>query len=108
MLKYKGYIGNAEYDAEGKIFTGQVNGTRSTLTFEGRTPEEIEKSFRETIELYLQMCNEDGTPHEKPYSGRFNIQISPKLHHDIAFQASLEHKSLNDWVIEALSKAVKS
>jgi predicted HicB family RNase H-like nuclease len=28
-----------EYDAEGKIFTGEVIGIRSGITFQGRTPE---------------------------------------------------------------------
>src|SRR5512133_29199 len=101
MLKYKGYVGVIEYDSHGKIFTGEVIGLRSVLTFQGRTPEEIEDSFKESIDLYLAMCKADGVTPEKPYSGRFNVRISPELHHAIAVQASIEQKSLNDWAIEA-------
>jgi predicted HicB family RNase H-like nuclease len=106
MLKYKGYSGVVEYDSEGKIFTGEVVGLRSVITFEGRTPEEIEQSFRESVDLYLQMCEQDGVPPEKPYSGRFNLRITPELHRSIATCAAIEHKSLNDWVVDALKKAV--
>ncbi len=108
MLTYKGYTGIVEYDAEGKIFTGEVIGIRSVLTFQGRTPEEIEDSFKQSIDLYLRMCEEDGVSPDKPYSGRFNVRIPPELHHDIAVRAATEHKSINEWAIEAFEKAVRS
>ena len=107
MLKYKGYIGaNIEYDPEGRIFTGEVSGLRTVLTFQGRTSEEVEKSFQETIDLYLNMCKEDGVNPEKPYSGRFNVRIPSELHRDIALKATSERKSLNEWVIETFKKSV--
>jgi predicted HicB family RNase H-like nuclease len=106
MLKYKEYIGdNIEYDTEGKIFTGEVFGLRTVLTFQGRTPDEVEKSFMETIDLYLVMCKEDGISPERPYSGKFNVRISPELHREIALQATSEKKSINEWVIDAFEKA---
>jgi len=108
MLKYKGYIGNKiEYDAVGKMFTGEIPGLRTVLTFQGRTTDEIEKSFQETIDLYLTMCKEDGISPEKPYSGKFNVRISPELHRDITLQARSERKSINDWVIEVFEKSVR-
>ena len=102
MLKYKGYVGIVEYDPDGKIFTGEVIGMRAVVTFQGRTPEELEASFREAVDVYLQMCEEDGVPPEKPYSGRFNLRISPELHRELAMRAAAEPKSLNEWVSQAL------
>ena len=106
MLKYKNYLGLVEYDAEAKIFTGEVIGVRSVITFQGRTPEEIEVSFRESIDIFLEMCREDGVKPDKPYSGRFNVRIDPELHKQIAFKAAQERISLNEWVVEALCKAL--
>ena len=60
MLKYKGYIGVSKYDPDEKIFTGEVVGIRSVITFSGRTPEELEESFQTSIDMYLDMCTEDG------------------------------------------------
>ncbi len=108
MMKYKDYIGNnIEYDAEGKIFTGEVLGLRSVLTFQGRTPEEVENSFKETIDLYLELCKQDGVSPERPYSGKFNVRIPSELHREIALKASAEKKSINEWAIEAFEKAVQ-
>ena len=108
MLKYKGYIGNNfEYDSDGRIFAGKILGLRNVLHLQGRTTEEVEKSFRETIDLYLAMCKEDGISPEKPYSGRFNVRIPPELHRDIALRARSERISINDWVIEVFEKSVR-
>lgn len=106
MLKYKGYLGIVEYDPNGKIFTGEVIGIRSMVTFQGSTPEELEASFHNSIDLYLEMCREDGVQPEKPYSGRFNVRISPELHRAIVLKAAAERKSLNDMVAEALRKSL--
>jgi predicted HicB family RNase H-like nuclease len=83
-----------------------VIGLRSVVTFQGRTPDELESSFRESADLYLEMCKEDGVPPEKPYSGRFNVSISPELHREIALKSAMEHKSLNKWVSETLYKSL--
>ncbi len=96
MLKYKDFVGRVEYDSEGKVFTGEVLGLRTVLTFQGRTSEEIETSFKETIDLYLTMCAEEGKPPERPYSGRFNVRIPPELHREIALHAIAEKKSINE------------
>jgi predicted HicB family RNase H-like nuclease len=106
MLKYKGYVGIAEYDDAGKIFTGEVVGLTAVITFQGRTPEELEASFRESIDLYLEMCQEDGIKPEKTYSGRFNVRIDPALHRELAVKALQEKKSINDLVNDALRRCL--
>jgi predicted HicB family RNase H-like nuclease len=37
-----------------------VLGLRDIITFEGRSPEELEESFRQSVDLYLEMCANDG------------------------------------------------
>jgi predicted HicB family RNase H-like nuclease len=106
MLKYKSYTGIIEYDEQGKIFTGEVVGLRAVITFQGRTPQELEDSFHTSVDLYLQMCREDGTKPEKPYSGKFNLRLDQALHREISERAALARISLNDWVTEAIRKAL--
>jgi predicted HicB family RNase H-like nuclease len=108
MLTYKGYIGTIDFDSDGKIFTGEVIGIHAVITFEGRTPDQLENSFHKSIDLYLQMCEEDNISPDQPSSRHCNVRIPPDLYHGIALQAEIEHKSINDWITETLENALKS
>ena len=66
MLKYKDYTGIVEFDNNGKIFTGEVIGLRDVVTFQGRTPEELEESFRASVGFYLELCQRDGVSPLRP------------------------------------------
>jgi len=107
MLKYKGYAGIVEYDAEGKIFTGEVMGLRDVITFQGRTPEELEDSFHQSVDLYLEMCARDRVSAQKPFSGRFNVRLNPELHRQLAIRAAQEKISSNEWVTHTLQESVR-
>ncbi|GHT77357.1 antitoxin HicB [Spirochaetia bacterium] len=103
MMEYKGYLGTVEYDAEAKLFHGDSINTRDVITFQGTTVEEIEKAFKDSIEDYLAWCKEDGVEPEKPYSGKFNLRVSPELHKEIAIRAKKLRMSINSFVEKAIS-----
>jgi predicted HicB family RNase H-like nuclease len=102
MMKYKDYIGHVEYDDEAKIFHGEVVGLRDIITFQGKSVEELEQSFRDSIDDYLKWCKERGEKPEKTFSGTFNLRIPPELHAKLAFQAKVMGISLNSYVTEKL------
>ena len=47
----------------------------------------MENKFHASVDDYLEWCKEDGVEPEKPYSGKFNVRISPLLHGKIAIAA---------------------
>ena len=98
MMEYKGYIGKAEYDSDAKVFAGSVINTRTVITFQGRSVDELEAEFRNSIDDYLQWCKEDGVLPEKPYSGRFNVRLQPTLHQQAAITAKYLNMSLNSFI----------
>ncbi len=102
MMEYKGYVGIVEYDDKAKIFHGDVINTRDIITFQGRTVDEIEMAFRESIDDYLSWCEQDGVNPEKPYSGKFNLRLSPELHKEVAVTAKKLKLSINSFVEKAL------
>jgi len=102
MLEYKGYFGTVEYDAQAKIFHGDIINTRDVITFQGTTVKEIEHAFRDSIDDYIAWCVEEGVEPEKPYSGKFNVRLSPELHGKIAILAKKRRISLNSFVEKAL------
>ncbi len=102
MMEYKGYLGIVEYDSDAKIFHGDIINTRDVITFQGSTVHEIETAFRESIDDYLSWCKEEGVEPEKPYSGKFNLRLSPELHKEVAVTAKRMKVSINSFVEKAL------
>jgi len=106
MMEYKGYLGTVEYDAQAKIFHGDIINTRDVITFQGTTANEIERAFRDSINDYISWCKEEGVEPEKPYSGRFNVRLSPELHQRIAILSKKMHISLNSFVEKAITDEI--
>ena len=102
MMEYKGYLGTVDYDAEAKLFHGEVINTQDVITFQGTTVTETEKAFRESVEDYLEWCKEDGAEPEKPCSGRFNLRLPPELHKEAAMNARKLKMSMNSFVEKAI------
>jgi predicted HicB family RNase H-like nuclease len=106
-MEYKGYIGKVEIDEEAGLLHGDIINIRDVVTFEGRTVEELQIAFRESVDDYLSFCSERGEEPEKPFSGKFVVRIPPELHRKAYIQAKLSDKSLNNWVTDVLETATK-
>ena len=96
-------MGTVEYDTQAKIFHGDIVNTRDVITFQGTTVNEIERAFKGSIDDYITWCEEEGLEPEKPYSGKFNVRLSPELHRQIAILAKKRRISLNSLVEKAIS-----
>ncbi|MDZ7790737.1 MAG: type II toxin-antitoxin system HicB family antitoxin [Xanthomonadales bacterium] len=105
MLRYKGYVGRAEYDDEAGLFHGEVIGLRDVVTFQGRAVDELEAAFRESVEDYLEFCAERGEEPDQAFSGRLMLRLPPELHRKAYQGAKREGKSLNQWIGDKLRDA---
>jgi predicted HicB family RNase H-like nuclease len=106
-LPYKGYLGEFWYDPEIDMFDGEVVGTRDMVTFRGRSVDELRQALHESVDQYLDFCAEVGKEPDKPYSGRFNVRLSPEVHQGIALAAKRDGLSLNAWVAETLAREAR-
>jgi predicted HicB family RNase H-like nuclease len=106
MMKYKGYTGYVEFDPDADVFHGEVVDTRDVITFQGKTVRELKKAFRDSVDDYLEYCEERGEEPDRPFSGKFVLRLSPELHHRAYLRALESGKSLNVWVTEVLEEAV--
>ena len=106
MMKYKGYTGHVEYDDEAKIFHGEVLGIKDVVTFQGTTVDEIEQAFKDSVDDYLTFCAERGEEPDRPFSGKFNLRISPELHAKLSIAAQLQGESLNNYITKMLQRFV--
>ena len=85
-----------------RFFMERLSNTRDVITFQGKTVDEIETAFNESVDEYLVWCKEEGVKPEKPYSGKFNLRLSPELHREIAIAAKNMNLSINKFVEKAL------
>ncbi len=105
-LKYKKYVGSVQFDADDRIFHGQVLGINDTISFEGSSVEELEQDFKAAVEHYVETCRKIGKEPEKPFKGAFNLRLDPSLHEMLVTGALREGKTLNAFVKEVLKKAL--
>jgi predicted HicB family RNase H-like nuclease len=105
MMKYKNYAARVEYDQEDRIFVGRVAGIQDIVSFHGKTVDELEQAFHESVDHYLEVSERTGRPAQRPYSGNLMLRIAPELHAAVATVAQLQGKSINQWASEILSKA---
>jgi predicted HicB family RNase H-like nuclease len=108
MMTYKGYIGDVEYDDRAKILHGEVVNSRDVITFQGKSVEELEQAFHDSVDDYVSWCAEEGVPPERPYSGKFNVRLSPELHREVAIVARRRNTSINAFVEKAIEDELRA
>ncbi|MDH3208515.1 MAG: type II toxin-antitoxin system HicB family antitoxin [Gemmatimonadota bacterium] len=107
MIEYKGYTGVFEYDPSVGAFHGRVVGLQDVVTFEGRSVDELRREMEESVEDYLELCEEVGKDPERPYRGEFLVRTTPEVHRAVATAAEAEGMSLNAWVETAITAVAR-
>lgn len=103
MMKYKGYSGYVVYDDDARIFHGEVAALRAVITFQGRSVDEIEQAFRDSIDDYLDWCKKRGKEAEKPHSGKINLRMPPDIYVQVVTHAAQEGMSINSYILKRLT-----
>ena len=106
MMEIDGYKAKIEYDPELDQFRGEILGLNGSADFYGKSPASLRREFRNSLKVFLEVCEEKGINPKKEYSGKFNLRIPPGLHSQIAARATAEHKSINQWVSEILKRSI--
>ncbi len=104
MMRFKGYLADVVYDDEAKLFHGEVLGLKDIITFQGTSVKDLEKAFHDSVDDYLDWCKERGEKPEKTFSGSLCVRMSPDLHAKLTHEAQRKNQSLNNLIVEKLSK----
>ena len=107
MLTYKGYRASIAYDKDDKIFVGEVFGVSDSLNFHGKSVSELEESFRDCIDNYLDNCAKIGKEPQKEFSGSFNVRTTSQIHEKASEYAVENGISLNQVVTMAIEAFLK-
>jgi len=106
IMEMDGYKAKIEYDPELDQFRGEILGLNGSADFYGKTPASLRKEFKNSLKVFLEVCEEKGIDPIKNYSGKFNLRITSRLHREIAARATAADKSINEWVSETLKLSV--
>ena len=107
LMRHGDYIARVTYDEEIDGFFGEVVNTSDVITFYGRSVEELKREMATSIEVHLEACRAKGVAPSRPYSGKFNLRLSPAQHAQIAGAAATAGKSMNTWIAETLAEAAE-
>lgn len=55
-FQYKGFKGSLEYQTDGCYFYGRVSLTRDTIRYQAETIEDLENTFKASVDNYLADC----------------------------------------------------
>ena len=106
IMEIDGYKAKIEYDPELDQFRGEILGLNGSADFYGKTPASLRKEFKNTLKVFLEVCEEKGIEPIKNYSGKFNLRITSRLHREIAARATAADKSINEWISETLKLSI--
>jgi len=107
IMNVNGYKAKIDYDPELDQFRGEILGLNGSADFYGKNPTELRKEFKNSLKVFLEVCEEKGMNPSKEYSGKFNLRIPARLHSEIAARASAEDKSINQLVSEILEQSIE-
>ncbi|MGB3555518.1 MAG: type II toxin-antitoxin system HicB family antitoxin [Jannaschia sp.] len=107
MKSYKGYSPTIWHEADDRSFHGIVDGIRDTIHFTGRSADELEQAFQDSVDDYLQWAEEAAFTPDRPYSGKFAFRTTPEHHRMIAEAAAADAKSINQYMEDVLVEVAR-
>ena len=106
LMSVDGYYARIEYNSDTDLFRGEILGLSGGADFYGANPDELRREFKKSLDVFLEVCKEQGIEPRRQFSGRFNLRIPPELHEQLAMAAEAQGKSLNTLAQETLQKSV--
>jgi len=108
ILQYNGFIGSVHFDANDGVFYGKIEGLCDLVTFEGQGVAELQQAFKDAIEDYVEICEQQGKPAHKSYKGNLNVKISSELHRKAMQKSLMLGISLNQFVKNAIEHEISN
>ena len=106
LMSVDGYYARIEYNSDTDLFRGEILGLSGGADFYGANPDELRQEFKKSLDVFLEVCKEQGIEPRRQFSGKFNLRIPPELHEQLAMAAAAQGKSLNALAQETLQKSV--
>ena len=91
-LHYKGFLGSMDINVEDGVIFGKLLYINDLVTFESESVSEIQKSFEDAVDDYIEFCKECGK------------EVSPERHKKAVYKATELGITLNQFVDRAIAE----
>jgi len=104
----EGQKASIAYDEEVDMFRGEFTGLNGGADFYAKNIASLHIEGKKSLQVFLNMCREDGVTPYRHFSGKFNVRISPELHAEAVTAAKNHGKSLNQFMSDTLKEALEN
>ncbi len=101
-MELDGYTAVIRFNPETDEFRGEIQGLNGGADFYGRTPDDLRREFRTSLDFFLETCAKHGMEPRKRASGKFVVRLPPSLHAKASAVAVATGISLNALVEKAI------
>lgn len=88
-----GYTAVIQYDPEIGLLRGEFVGLNGGADFYASDVAGLKREGKISLQVFLEMCAQDGVAPRRAFSGKFNVRVSPALHADSALAAVAERSA---------------
>jgi len=104
----KGQKAIINYDEDIDMFRGEFIGLNGGADFYAVDVPGLHTEGEKSLNVFLDMCKEEGVEPYKSFSGKFNVRIAPELHSEAVAAAKSKGESLNQFIAETLEQAIRT
>ena len=97
-----------QYDPELGLLRGEFVGLNGGADFYGDSVAALENEGKQSLQTFLDVCQEQGIEPYKSFSGKFMTRVPSELHEQVSTIANSHGMSLNQWVTNTLANAVNN
>ncbi len=108
IIEIDGQKAVVSFDPDIKMMRGSFVGLSGGADFYAETVDRLFEEGRQSLQVYLEVCEEKGIEPFKRFSGRFNVRLDPETHEAAVIAAASEDKSLNEWIAETIETAARA
>lgn len=107
-MEIQGHKAVIEFDPEIGMFRGEFLGLNGGADFYADSVAKLKSEGQKSLKAFLALCKEKGISPFREYSGKFNVRLTPEVHEAAVTYAAAKNQSLNEWVSNAIEKALES
>ena len=71
IMEIDDYKAKIKYNPDLDQFRGEILGLNGSADFYGKSPAGLRKEFKNSLKVFLEVCEEEGVNPKKEYSGKF-------------------------------------